>query len=116
MNAKITTAAVLAWPLPDEITVTVTAEDIRVGEPKSAWRDAVSRAVCRLLGVPVAEDMASTRVSVDAAGLDIWPEHGNNAVTYLLPDEAVLFLETLDTAGPAGVTPITFTVRRLDLP
>jgi hypothetical protein len=108
-------SALPASPAPGEITVAVTAEDIRLGEPRSAWRDPVCRAVCRLLGAPVASDMASTRVSVDAAGLDIWPEHGSDATTYLLPDKAVAFLEAFDLAGAAGVAPLTFTARRLDL-
>jgi hypothetical protein len=97
---------------PEEITIAVTAEDIRLGEPHSAWRDPVCRAVCRLLGAPVASDMAGTRVSVGADGLDIWPEHGGDAATYLLPDEAIAFIEAFDIAGAGGVTPITFTARR----
>jgi hypothetical protein len=109
------TADEQAATAPGQITVTVTAEDIRLGEPRSAWRDPVCRAVCRLLGVPVASSMAGTRVSIDASGLDIWPEHGHAAdATYLLPDEAVAFLEAFDVTGEAGVTPLTFTARLLE--
>lgn len=94
---------------PAEITVTVTAEDIRLGVPGSALCDPICRAVCRFLGTPVFDDMARSRVSIDASGLDIWPDHGNEAVTYELPDEAVTFLETFDITGSAD--PITFTAR-----
>jgi hypothetical protein len=99
---------------PGEITVTVTAEDIRLGEPRSAWRDPICRAVCRLLGAGVAVQMADARVSIDAAGLDIWPEHGHVAATYALPDDAIAFLEAFDAAGPAGVGPFSFTARLMD--
>lgn len=95
-----------------ELTITVTSEDIRLGEPNSAWRDPVCRAVCRLLGAPVAIDLMDARASVDASGLDIWAETGSDSVTYLLPDEAVAFLEALD-AG-ADVRPFTFTARLLE--
>jgi hypothetical protein len=103
---------------PAEITITVTSEDIRLGEPRSAWRDPVCRAVCRMLGAPVAAAMADTRVSIDAAGLDIWPEPGSPdaalATTYVLPDDAIAWLEAFDVAGPAGVTPATFTAQLMD--
>jgi hypothetical protein len=101
-------------PLPDEITVTVTGEDIRLGQRRSAWRDPICRAVCRLLGVPVASQMAGARASVDASGLDIWPEHGPGAATYALPGEAIAFLEAFDVAGAGGVSPFTFTARRTE--
>jgi hypothetical protein len=108
-------SALPAGPAPEEITIAVTAEDIRLGEPHSGWRDPICRAVCRLLGVPVADDVADMRVSVDGAGLDIWTEAGDDAVTYLLPDDAVAFLEAFGLDGPAGLGPVTYTARRLDL-
>jgi hypothetical protein len=104
--------------LPAAITVTVTPGDIRAGERRSPWRDPVCVAVCRMLGTTVATLMADARASIDGGGLDIWPEPGTpgwqDATTYVLPDEAIAWLEAFDAGGPDAVAPVTFTARLME--
>jgi hypothetical protein len=86
---------------PREVTVTVTADDIRHGERTSCQRCAIARAVNRIPG------FSGASVGSDDFAIDL--DDGRYA-EYRLPPDATAFVRALDDPDPAArPRPVTFT-------
>lgn len=96
---------------PAELVISVTADDIALGERESACRCPIARAVARLLGVTTNSEQ---HVAVERTEMDVWfPADPSATVAYLLPVGAGRFITAFDSGD--AVEPITFTARLNDL-
>jgi hypothetical protein len=87
--------------IPDELTVEVTAEDIRLGKPSSNCKCAVALALNRIPGVSSAHvEFGGATVTYTLAGVTY-------DLAFNLPEQASDFITAFDQEEP--VEPFTFT-------
>jgi hypothetical protein len=91
---------------PGQLTLTVTAADIRNGERHSACNDAVARAAARLISVPRNEQWVA--VGKNTIGIS-YPESPDEMFSYDLPLEAREFIAAFDDSPSLEFGSFTFT-------
>jgi len=88
---------------PDELVISVTAEDIRDGEPESACACPIALAIARLLDASTEdEDVIVGREVILIRPLGV-------LIDYELPASAAQFIRAFDNGD--AVEPFTFTAR-----